>query len=79
MSSKSGYKPQLDGLRIIAVTLVFFHHWTTFGHELGIMGVQLFFVLSGFLITGILLGERREIEAGGCVGKRGKPGVAIEG
>ena len=59
-----GYMPQLDGLRAIAVTLVFFHHWTTVGHGLGIIGVQLFFVLSGFLITGILLGERREVENG---------------
>ena len=57
--------PQLDGLRTIAVTLVFFHHWTAVGHNLGIIGVQLFFVLSGFLITGILLRERREVETGG--------------
>lgn len=44
--------PQLDGLRAIAVILVF-----TFHHSLirsGWIGVDLFFVLSGFLITGIL-------------------------
>jgi len=43
----------LDGLRGIAFLMVFFFHihWLQFGW----MGVQLFFVLSGFLITGILL------------------------
>ena len=51
---------QLDGLRGIAVIMVIFHHWTSWGHALGLgnIGVQLFFVLSGFLITGILLDAR---------------------
>ena len=42
----------LDGLRAIAFLLVFFYHsnWIEFGW----IGVQLFYVLSGFLITGIL-------------------------
>jgi peptidoglycan/LPS O-acetylase OafA/YrhL len=47
-----GRIPQLDGLRAIAVLLVF-----TFHHSLirsGWVGVDIFFVLSGFLITGIL-------------------------
>jgi peptidoglycan/LPS O-acetylase OafA/YrhL len=57
---------QLDGLRGIAVCLVIVHHWTDFGFELGLgnFGVQLFFVLSGFLITDILLGNRGEIDKG---------------
>jgi peptidoglycan/LPS O-acetylase OafA/YrhL len=60
----SNYKPQLDGLRAIAVMFVFLHHWTQLGFDLGIIGVQLFFVLSGFLITGILLDLRQSVDSG---------------
>lgn len=60
--------PGLDGLRAIAVSLVIFHHlcsqgtfaqWPTLAAVLkrGSFGVQVFFVLSGFLITWLLLGE----------------------
>lgn len=44
---------QLDGLRGLAITAVFIHH--AYHAKLLWMGVDLFFVLSGFLITGILL------------------------
>jgi peptidoglycan/LPS O-acetylase OafA/YrhL len=59
---------QLDGLRAIAVLLVCWHHWMPRRYHLGInwgsTGVDLFFVLSGFLITGILLACRRSLEQG---------------
>lgn len=55
--------PQLDGLRTLAVFLVFLHHWNLHDSGLGIIGVQLFFVISGFLITGILLDLRDSVDA----------------
>jgi peptidoglycan/LPS O-acetylase OafA/YrhL len=55
----------LDGLRAIAVGLVILQHKTQIGKaDVGAYGVWLFFVLSGFLIIGILHTERGKIEAG---------------
>lgn len=56
------YKPQLDGLRAIAVTMVLLHHFDI-KNGIGLEGVMLFFVLSGFLITSILLRMREQISA----------------
>ena len=55
--------PQLDSLRALAVLGVMVHHFwpetaARLGLTTGFLGVQLFFVLSGFLITGILLRAR---------------------
>ena len=51
--------PGLDGLRAIAFLLVFALH-TDYLH-VGWIGVQFFFVLSGFLITGILLDMKKSL------------------
>jgi peptidoglycan/LPS O-acetylase OafA/YrhL len=51
------YIPQLDGLRACAILGVFLFH-SPLRLKGGWMGVDLFFVLSGFLITRILLGQR---------------------
>jgi peptidoglycan/LPS O-acetylase OafA/YrhL len=56
--------PSLDGLRAIAISMVVLGHMAKSGHAPRIfleyyatVGVQIFFVISGFLITGILLRE----------------------
>lgn len=68
MAVAGKYYQQLDGLRALAVGAVLFHHWfgelghswTRAAHE-GAHGVTLFFVLSGFLITEILLNARQKL------------------
>lgn len=56
----SGYRPWLDGVRAVAIVLVLARHlglgWAS---HAGGPGVALFFGLSGYLITGLLLDERK--------------------
>jgi peptidoglycan/LPS O-acetylase OafA/YrhL len=59
---KTNYIKSLDGIRFLAVTMVLIDHWS--GDRLGFpasyLGVCLFFVLSGFLITRILLSAKEK-------------------
>ena len=68
-----GYRPELDVVRFLAFLLVFFFHflpWPSIGQtgwrvqmalvELCAMGLCLFFTLSAYLITSILLDEREK-------------------
>jgi len=59
----SRYFPQMDGLRTLAVLGVLIAHFWDYRLPTGHLGVRLFFVISGFLITGILLQERLGSEA----------------
>ncbi len=62
LPSVTGHMDQLDGLRALAILAVLWAHWMppswSGGIQWGHIGVELFFVLSGFLITGILLDAR---------------------
>ncbi|MFD0917631.1 acyltransferase family protein [Pseudahrensia aquimaris] len=55
--AKLQYRPEIDGLRAIAVLSVLFYHagFTLFGG--GFVGVDVFFVISGYLITSLIVRE----------------------
>lgn len=55
------YRQDIEGLRGVAVLLVMFFHLGIPGFSKGFLGVDIFFVISGYLITGILL---RDLEGG---------------
>jgi peptidoglycan/LPS O-acetylase OafA/YrhL len=63
--TKINYRPEIDGLRAIAVFAVIVYHAKIFlfGHQLfqgGFIGVDIFFVISGYLITTLILKELNE-------------------
>lgn len=62
-AGQGGRIKALDGLRTIAVGLVFAHHVDQVAMPGGFIGVDLFFVISGFLITYLLLREREKTGA----------------
>ena len=54
------YRPGLDGLRALAVAAVILYHGQVSWAKGGFLGVDVFFVLSGFLITSLLLTEHEK-------------------
>jgi peptidoglycan/LPS O-acetylase OafA/YrhL len=61
--STGAYRADIDGLRAVAVVAVIINH---FNHALlpgGYLGVDMFFVISGFVITKSLEGKRKSIES----------------
>lgn len=65
--SKPSFRADIEGLRGIAVLLVLLFHASIPGFNGGFVGVDVFFVISGFLITGMLL---REYESTGKISLR---------
>jgi peptidoglycan/LPS O-acetylase OafA/YrhL len=61
MSTSIAYRPDVDGLRAVAVLSVILCHFGVAGFRGGYVGVDVFFVISGFLITSIVL---RDIATG---------------
>ena len=64
VAPERSFRPDLEGLRAVAVGLVLLYHARIPGFSGGYVGVDVFFVLSGFLITGLLV---RELESTGRV------------
>lgn len=60
MGKKRRYIKGLDGIRAIAVIMVLAYHLKLALFKSGFLGVTVFFVLSGYLITGILISEVEE-------------------
>ncbi|HPE49322.1 MAG TPA: acyltransferase family protein [Hyphomonas sp.] len=51
------YRPDIDGIRAIAVLAVILYHFGVAGFSGGFVGVDVFFVISGYLITRLIVGE----------------------
>ena len=66
-ASNARFRPDIEGLRAIAIILVLLYHAGVGKVSGGFIGVDVFFVVSGFLITGLLL---RELEQTGRVSLR---------
>lgn len=60
-TSQRFYRPDIDGMRALAVIAVLIYHIDNSWLPGGFIGVDVFFVISGFLITGII---KRQIEQG---------------
>src|SRR6187431_3323943 len=56
--SRLPYLPGLDGLRALAVVAVMIYHANSSWLPGGFLGVEMFFVISGYLITLLLIAER---------------------
>ncbi len=54
---RTGFRADIEGLRAVAVLLVIAAHYVAPGFSGGFIGVDIFFVISGYLITGILVHE----------------------
>lgn len=81
--SEARFRPDLEGLRGVAILLVLACHMAIPGARAGFIGVDVFFVLSGFLITGLLIDEHERtgrIQLGAFYARRARrilPAAAV--
>jgi peptidoglycan/LPS O-acetylase OafA/YrhL len=71
--ARNAFRPDLEGLRGVAILLVVLFHAGALVAKGGFVGVDVFFVLSGFFITRMLVGEMVEtgsVDLNGFYGKR---------
>ena len=54
MKTTPSYRADIEGLRALAVVLVILYHYEVPGITGGFIGVDVFFVISGFVITQLL-------------------------
>jgi peptidoglycan/LPS O-acetylase OafA/YrhL len=60
-SARGTYEPSVDGLRAVAILLVLLFHFDLLAAERGYLGVDIFFVVSGYLVGGMVL---RDLDSG---------------
>ena len=60
----NSFRPDIEGLRAMSIIAAVLYHADVPGFESGYIGIDVFYVISGFLITGLLL---REAERGGTI------------
>ena len=57
IKNKINYRPEIDGLRALAVNAVIIYHFNKYFLSSGFLGVDIFFVISGYVITSSLLNK----------------------
>ena len=60
INQKSYYRPDIDGLRAIAVVAVIVNHFTNSILLSGYLGVDIFFVISGYVITSSIYNQKNK-------------------